>query len=60
VNKLLIVGIIIAAVIVVGTFSMYYIDNNTKEETLPEEIPTSGGRHFSVELKEAVGVSERP
>jgi hypothetical protein len=63
VKKLVAIGIIIAIVIAIGIASVTLYGNisDSNNSSAPQEVPVNGvGRHFSVELKESVGVSEKP
>jgi ABC-type phosphate/phosphonate transport system permease subunit len=60
VNKVLIVGIVIA--IVIGISLTILFNNNLATNArgiIPEKPLNTTGRHFSVELNESVSVSER-
>lgn len=64
-NKVLVIGVIVAAAILISiayTVS-YYNESVLSKDDKPVETqqPTNTtGRHFTVELKESVGVSENP
>ena len=63
-NKVPVIGIIITAIILIGIVSTISYNNsvpNKDTKPLETENPTNAtGRHFTVELKESVGVSENP
>ena len=64
-KKALVIVIIIAAAILIGIVSAVSYSNTflfNKDSALVEtEKPTNAtGKHFTVELKESVGVSENP
>lgn len=63
-NKALVIGIIVTAIILIGIVSTISYNNsvpNKDNMPLETENPTNTtGKHFTVELKESVGVSENP
>ena len=63
-KKIRVIGIIVA-VILIGIVSVVFYSNSfvSNKDTIPAETekPTNAtGRHFTVELKESVSVSENP
>ena len=63
-NKALVIGIIVTAIILMGIVSTVSYNNslpNKDNAPLETENPTNAtGRHFTVELEESVDVSENP
>jgi len=64
VNKALVIGIIVTAIILIGIVSTASYNNSLlNKDNMPletENATNATGKHFTVELEESVGVSENP
>ena len=63
-NKGIVAGIIAAIVVIIIISALSYSNNlasNTDDQESMTEAPVNTtGRHFTVELKESVGIAENP
>lgn len=61
---MLVIGVIVVAVILIGIVYTGLYNNefvvSKDDKPVETEQPTITGRHFTVELKESVGISENP
>jgi len=61
-NKKIIASVVVAIIVIIAVSVLSYgnMISNTNNQTINEKPANTTGRHFTVELKESVGIAENP